>query len=226
MNTNTTAAQCDLNSHSIFIPGFTIPASMQWFGQKLRGFSEVSFSPASILLLFIPPSPLWLQSGAGLHMSQILQRKPHAGRPERLWAVHRLRAAKPGYDSKVYGTRSQPVNPMEAIKPFIFYVWASWLSYCWRRRDTGPTSQEPRWNYSMWIIQCTWGRYLLKEQACLYCPPAVKLKAELRNNGRTQVSSVGCGKHDLIWHSQTQNPYNWSGVSWSPGTRINSENLL
>lgn len=201
MNTNT-AAQCDLNSYSIFTAGCAIPASLGWIGQKLRGFSEVSFSPASILLLFIPP-PLWLQSGAGLHMSQILQRKPHAGRPERLWAVPRLRAAKPGYDSKVYSARSQPLNPMEAIKPFIFYVWASWLSYCWRRRDTGPTSQEPRWNYSIWIIHCTWGWYLLKGQTCLCCPPAVKLKAEQRNNGSTQVPSVGCGKHDLIWHNQT-----------------------
>ncbi|TNN49158.1 hypothetical protein EYF80_040656 [Liparis tanakae] len=56
-----------------------------------------------------------LQSGVGLHMSQILQREPHAGRPERLWAVHKP-PAPPGHGS------SSPLSPMEAIKPFIFYV--------------------------------------------------------------------------------------------------------
>lgn len=133
---------------------------------------------------------------------------------------HFTGAAKPGYNSKVYSAQSQPLSPMEAIKPFIFYVWASWPSYCWRRRDTGPTSKEPRWNYSIWIIHCTWGRYLLKGQTCLRCPlPAVKLKAAHGNKGQTQVSSVGCGKHDLIWHTQTKNLYNWSGVSQSPGSR-------
>lgn len=106
---------------------------------------------------------------------------------------HFTGAAKPGYNSKVYSAQSQSLNPMEAIKPFIFYVWASWPSYCWRRRDTGPTSKEPRWNYSIWIIHCTWGRYLLKGQTCLCCPPAVKLKAAHGNKGQTQVSSVAVG---------------------------------
>ena len=109
-----------------------------------------------------------------------------------------IAAAKPDYISKLHGAHSPPQNPMEAIKPFIFYVWASWLSYCWRRRDTGPTSKEPRWNYYVWIIHGTRGRYLLKGQSCLYCPPAVKLKAAWRNEGQSRGASVGCGKHDLI----------------------------
>lgn len=90
----------------------------------------VSFVPASVLLLFIL-SLLALQSKAVLHVPQILQRKPHAGMPGRLWAVHRLQAADPGYDSKVHSAQSSHRNPMAAIKPFIFYVLPSWLSYCW-----------------------------------------------------------------------------------------------
>lgn len=68
---------------------------------------------------------------------------------------------------KSVARKSPALNPMEAIKPFIFNVWASWLSYSWRRRDSGPTAQEPLRNYSAWIIHRTWGRYLLKGQTCL-----------------------------------------------------------
>lgn len=57
-----------------------------------------------------------------MHVAQILLREPHAAGLERLRVVHKLRAAKPGYDSKVYGAQSHSANPMEAIKPFIFYA--------------------------------------------------------------------------------------------------------
>lgn len=128
---------------------------------ELVWVSVVPLFPASMLLLFII-SLLALQSRAGLHMSQILQRRHHAGMPRRLWAVHRLQAARPGCDSKVYGTQSWQPNPMAAIKPFIFYVLVSRLSDCWGKRDAGPTSQKPQRNYSIWIIHHTWGRYLFK----------------------------------------------------------------
>jgi len=49
-------------------------------------------------------------------------RDPLAAGPKRLCVVPMLQAAKPGYDSKVFGTHSQPLNPMEAIKPFILYA--------------------------------------------------------------------------------------------------------
>lgn len=145
--------------------------------------------------LYLAPSDCRVEQGCIWH--RYYRESPMQAGP-RGWAVHRLCAAKPGYDCKVCGTQFQSLNPAEAIKPFIFYVWVSWLSYCWRRRDTGPTSQEPQQNYSIWIIHRTWGWYLSKGQTCLYCPPAVKLKAAWMNNGQTQVPSIGCGKHDLI----------------------------
>lgn len=167
---NTAAVQFDLNNYFIFITGCTVPPDCEG-GWSEWGWSH--FFLRAMLLLFILLL-LWLQRRAGLHMSQNLQRKPHASMPRRLWAVHRLRAAKPGYDSKVCCAQSSLLNPMEAIKPFIFYVLVSWLSYCWGRRDTGPTSQKPQRNYSIWIIHLTWGWYLLKGQTCLYCPLTVK----------------------------------------------------
>lgn len=51
-------------------------------------------------------------------MAQILQRKPHADRPGRLWAVHRLRAAKPGYDSKVYSVTIQATESNGGYQTF------------------------------------------------------------------------------------------------------------
>lgn len=155
-----------------FINVFSLQAasSLQVWSQLVRA-SVVSFVPRYSYF-----HPLALQSRAG---SQILQRTRHAGMPSRLWAVHRLQTAKPGYDSKVYGAENQ----MAAIKPFIFYVLVSWLSCCRGRRDTGPTSQKPRRNYSIWIIHHTWGRYLFKGTDVSLLPShTVKLKVAQRHN--------------------------------------------
>lgn len=116
----------------------------------------------------------WLQRRSRLHMSQILQIEPRAISPWRLRVVHRLPAAKPGSNSKDYATQSLLWNVMVAIKPFIFYVLVSWMSYCWRRQDAGPTSQKSQLNYPIWIIHRVWRRYLLKGQTCLYFPLTVK----------------------------------------------------
>lgn len=73
--------------------------------------------------------------------------------------------------------KSPALNPMASIKPFIFYVLVSWLSYCRGRWDTGPTSQKPQRNYSIWIIHHTRGRYLFKGTDMSLLPSyTVKLK--------------------------------------------------
>ena len=89
-------------------------------GLKQCKLSDVLFSSQSMLYLFISPRLLtaeqcWVACGTAL-----AEREHHTARPERLWVVHRLQAAKPGYDSKVCGAQSQLLNPMEAIKAFIF----------------------------------------------------------------------------------------------------------
>lgn len=140
----------------------SIPAGLR----DLVGGNVVSFSPHSCCRYFY----FYFLSRARSHVCEILQIEPRASRLMRRRAVHRMPAAKQGYDSNVCGAPSWLQTSVEAIRPFIFYALVSWLSQCWRRRDTGPTSQKPHWNYSIWIIHRTWRRYLLKGQTCLCFP--------------------------------------------------------
>lgn len=149
------------------------------------------------------------------YVSEILQIEPHASMPMRGWAVHRVPGAKPGYDSNVCGTPSWLQTPVEAIRPFIFYASVSWLSQCWRRRDTGPTSQKPHWHYSVWIIKRIWRRYLLKGQLFVYFTHC-RIKGSVEEDQNTSEST-----QTQDWYS-----YNWSRSCRSPGSRMWHLSLL
>lgn len=72
---------------------------------------------------------------------------------------------------------------------FIFYALVSWLSQCWKRRDTGPTSQKAPWNYAIGIIHWIWGWYLLKGQTRL-CFPCRQTKGSIEEHQNTSEDTV------------------------------------
>lgn len=172
---------------------------------------------SSIHVVSIYISPFWLQSRAGLHVVQLLQREHHTPRPKRLWVVHRLQAAKPGYESKVCSAQSQPLNPMEAIKAF-HLLCMSFLAVLlleearlWSHL-TATSKELSHLNYSLYMSAISfketdvsqlapWCQIKICTEACRLDKRGIYLKLGNKispGTGRPKIHIIGTLDHGLL----------------------------